>query len=149
MWDKYRKESKQTICIIGVLILAAKLAKADGHFSILEEEDILKTIPHRDDQRVTLKRILKEAAEDTNSYEYDALRIKKLLDGEHPEFLEFIIAVLYKLAHSDHVYSDQEDKFIINIANIFEIKESLKDRLLLKISKIFNINNFKIGWKNA
>ena len=25
MWDKYRKDSKQTICIIGVLTLAAKL----------------------------------------------------------------------------------------------------------------------------
>ena len=42
IWIKYRKESKQTICIIGVLILAAKLCKADGHFNILEEEEILK-----------------------------------------------------------------------------------------------------------
>jgi hypothetical protein len=38
LWDKYRNESKQTICIIGVLILSAKLCKADGHFSIDEEE---------------------------------------------------------------------------------------------------------------
>ena len=27
MWEKYRHESKQTICVIGVLILAAKLCK--------------------------------------------------------------------------------------------------------------------------
>ena len=40
----YRKESKQTICIIGVLTLAAKLCKADGHFSIEEEEEILSII---------------------------------------------------------------------------------------------------------
>ena len=33
MWEKYRHESQQTICIIGVLILAAKLCRADGHFS--------------------------------------------------------------------------------------------------------------------
>ena len=43
---KYRNESKQTVCIIGVLILSAKLCKADGHFSIEEEEEILKIIPH-------------------------------------------------------------------------------------------------------
>ena len=37
MWEKYRRESKQTICIIGVLTLAAKLCQADDHFSIVEE----------------------------------------------------------------------------------------------------------------
>ena len=44
LWDKYRHESKQTICIIGVLILAAKLCKADGHFTKIEEEEILKVM---------------------------------------------------------------------------------------------------------
>ena len=38
MWDKYRHESKQTICVIGFLILAAKLCKADGHFNVKEED---------------------------------------------------------------------------------------------------------------
>ena len=38
MWDKYRHETKQTICVIGVLILSAKLCRADGHFSEREEE---------------------------------------------------------------------------------------------------------------
>ena len=41
MWEKYRHESKQTICVIGVLILTAKLCKADGHFNVYEEEEIL------------------------------------------------------------------------------------------------------------
>ena len=45
MWEKYRHESKQTICIIGVIVLSVKLAEADGDFSILEEEEILKIIP--------------------------------------------------------------------------------------------------------
>ena len=39
MWDKYRHESKQTICIIGVLILSAKLCRSDGHFGEREEEE--------------------------------------------------------------------------------------------------------------
>ena len=41
MWIKYRNESNQTVCIIGVLILSTKLCKADGHFSISEKEEIL------------------------------------------------------------------------------------------------------------
>ena len=54
IWVKYRKESKQTITIIGVLVLAAKLCKADGHFSILEEEEILKVMHHEPKHRKTL-----------------------------------------------------------------------------------------------
>ena len=35
MWDQYRNETDQTITIIGVLILSAKLCMADGHFTSL------------------------------------------------------------------------------------------------------------------
>ena len=62
LWEKYRNESKQTVCIIGVLILSAKLCKADGHFSIEEEEEILKIIPHDPQQKRILMRILEEGA---------------------------------------------------------------------------------------
>ena len=54
MWDKYRHESKQTICVIGVLILSAKLCRADGHFSEKEEEEILKIVPHETQQKKIL-----------------------------------------------------------------------------------------------
>ena len=103
MWDKYRHENKQTIFIIGVLFLAAKLAKIDGRYSFLEEEEILKIIPHEPEQAIILRKILNEAAEDDKPYEYDADRIKKLLDGDHPDFLEFIIAVLVKFTISKKV----------------------------------------------
>ncbi|MDC3111369.1 TerB family tellurite resistance protein [Pelagibacteraceae bacterium] len=143
MWDKYRHENKQTICIIGVLILAAKLAKIDGEYSLLEEEEILKIIPHEPEQAIILRKILNEAAEDDKSFEYDADRIKKLLDGDHPDFLEFIIAVLYKIAHSDHIYHEEEEKMIIKISDIFEIKEPFIDRLLASAK---NITTYKLNF---
>ncbi len=37
MWAKYRHESKQTLVVIGFLVLSAKLCKADGHFNEIEE----------------------------------------------------------------------------------------------------------------
>lgn len=138
MWDKYRKENKQTVCIIGVLILAAKLAKIDGYFNILEEEEILSIIPHEPEQAIILRKILKEAVEDENSFEYDANRIKKLLDGDHPDFLEFIIAVLYRIAQSDHIYSDEEHAMILKTAKIFEIKDPLMDRAIKSLKNIFS-----------
>ena len=91
MWDKYRNESKQTICIIGVLTLSVKLCKADGHFSEQEESEILKIVPHEAQQKNILRKIIAEANNDINPIEHDARNLKSLLKDEHPEFLEFII----------------------------------------------------------
>ena len=127
MWEKYRHESKQTICVIGVLILAAKLCKADGHFNIYEEEAILKVFPNEPYQKRILLKILDEAGAYSKPIEYDAMRIKKLIGDDHKDFLEFILAVLYKLAYSDHVYSEEEDKDIKKVADIFEVKRKFSD----------------------
>ena len=124
MWEKYRHESKQTICIIGVLILSTKLCKADGHFNITEEEAILKIIPHEPSQKRVLIRIMEEANVDDKPIDYDALRLKKLIGDDHKDFLEFIIAVLYQLAHVDHVYSEEEDRDIKKVAEIFGLEET-------------------------
>ena len=137
MWDKYRHESKQTICIIGVLILSAKLCRADDHFSEREEEMILKIVPHEPHQKKALIRILEEAYNDPNPIEHDAKNLKSLLEGEHPEFLEFIVATLYKLAHSDQVYSEAEDEDIRSVAKIFGITKGFFDKAEDQIKKYF------------
>jgi len=124
LWDKYRNESKQTVCIIGVLILSAKLCKADGHFSIQEEEEILKIIPHEAHQKKILMKILEEGANDLNPITFHAQKIKNLLEEDQPEFLEFIIAVLYRLANVDHVYHVDEDAAIRDVAKVFGISQT-------------------------
>ena len=136
MWDKYRNESKQTICIIGVLTLSVKLCKADGHFSEQEESEILKIVPHEAQQKNILRKIIAEANNDINPIEHDARNLKSLLKDEHPEFLEFIIAVLYRLAHSDSVYSKSEDDDIREVAKIFGITKTTSEIILEFFSKI-------------
>ena len=128
IWEKYRNESKQTICIIGFLILSAKLCKADGHFNVKEEEEILKIVPHEKHQRKVLIKILEEANDDQNPIENDAKNLKSLLKNDHPDFLEFIIAALYKLAHSDHVYSEEEDEDIRAVASIFGVDKTFYEK---------------------
>jgi len=135
--DKYRHESKQTLCVIGVLVLSAKLCKADGHFSIHEEEEILKIIPHEPQQKRILLKILEEAAKDSSPIEQDAYRIKTLIGEEHSDFLEFILAVLVRLAKSDHVYSEEEERDIRKIAKVFNIKKTLYEKMLIKIRLFF------------
>ena len=137
MWEKYRHESKQTICIIGVLTLSVKLCKADGHFSAQEETEILKIIPHEAQQRNILRNIMAEANKDINPIAHDAQNLKSLLKDEHPEFLEFIIAVLYRLAHSDNLYSQSEDDDIREVSKIFGIKRDLSDNCKDLFSDLF------------
>ena len=137
MWEKYRHESKQTICIIGVLTLATKLCKADGHFSEIEEEAILKIIPHEPSQKRLLIRIMEEANKDENPIDYDALRLKRLIGEEHTDFLEFTVAVLYQLAHEDHVYSEEEDRDIKKVAEIFGLEETFLQNFKRKTFMFF------------
>ena len=127
LWEKYHYESKQTICVIGVLILATKICQADGHFSEREESEILSIVPHEPGQRHTIKKILLEASKDTNPIAHHALNLKKLLKEDHPDFLEFIIAVLYRLGHTDNLYSQDEDDDIREVSKIFGVKRDLSD----------------------
>ena len=152
MWEKYRHESQQTICIIGVLTLSVKLCKADGHFSAQEETEILKIIPHEAQQKNILRNIMAEANKDINPITHDAQNLKNLLKDEHPEFLEFIIAVLYRLAHSDNVYSQSEDDDIREVARIFDVQKSISEKILEFFVKNFNkikISIFKKEKANA
>ena len=130
LWSKYRKESKQTIVIVGFLILSAKLCRADGHFSDVEKEEILKIIPHEDNQKKTLLQILDEGEKDKLSIQEDAIKIKKLIGDDHKEFLEFIIAILYRLAQIDKVISEGEMKDIQIVALEFGIvKKPFMDQI--------------------
>ena len=141
MWTKYRHESKQTLVVIGFLVLAAKLCKADGHFNVIEEEEILKIVPHDKNQKKILIEILEEGAKDTNPIEHDAVKIKELIGKDHPLFLEFIIAALYRLAYVDDVYSVEEERDIRKVANVFGIKKTLLDRILLYAGSVADIRN--------
>ncbi len=93
-----------------------------------------------DDYNEVIENILDEGADDKNDISFHAQVIKKKL-GDNKEFLEFILAVLYKLGHSDHVYSEEEDLEIRKVAHEFGIKESLLSRTLRK----FSLNTFKVN----
>tara|TARA_B100001057_G_scaffold227205_1_gene227584 strand:+ start:558 stop:992 length:435 start_codon:yes stop_codon:yes gene_type:complete len=133
IWEKYKSESYQTLCIIGILVLSAKLCKADGHFSQHEKDEILKILPHEKNQKRIIENILDEGADDKNDISFHAQVIKKKL-GDNKEFLEFILAVLYKLGHSDHVYSEEEDLEIRKVAYEFGIKKSFFSKFYEKFS---------------
>ena len=147
IWDKYSKADKQTIVIIAVLVLSAKLCKADGQFSQVEEEEILKIIPHEKYQRKNLIEILEEGSNDDKPINEDARRLKKLIGEGNKPFLEFIIAVLYRLAEVDHVMSQEELRDIQIVAlEVGVVKVPFIDQIkqiALKFGKKLRLNNGK------
>ncbi len=130
MWEENRKESDQTITVIGVLILSAKLCIADGHFSIREEEEILKIVPHEPRQKSLLLKILERASKDPHPIEYHALQLKRLIGIRHPDFLEFVVAVLYRIALVDLIVSKEEETDIRKVVTVFGIKTTSADKVL-------------------
>ena len=94
-------------------------------------------------QNSSFKRIA-EANNDASPIEHDAKNLKILLTNEHPEFLEFIIAVLYRLAHSDGVYSVAEDEDIREVAKIFGVTKKSSDVIYDFFSNTFDKIRFFI-----
>ena len=133
IWEKYKSESNQTLCIIGILVLSAKICLIDGHFSELEKQEILKILPHEKNQKKIIEEILEEGAKDKNDISYHAKILYKKLSHD-PELLEFIIAVLYRLGHSDHIYSEAEDVEIRKVASEFNITKSFLSKFINKIN---------------
>ena len=140
IWKNFR----QSICIIGILILGTKLCQSDGDFTQSEREELLNVFPHDAKEREKMESVIKEAEKDNNPIEYHAHRIKKYISSDNHVFLEFIVAVLYKLAHVDHIYSKEEDKEIRVVAQIFGITKPWFERLFLQLkNNIFNFYNAK------
>ena len=129
---------------MAVLILSAKLCKADGHFSQIEEDEILKIIPHESYQRSVLLEILEEGANDANPIQEDARRLKKILGKDNTTFFEFIIAVLFRLAEVDHIISEEEIRDINIVAIEFGVTN---EPFFQKISNMIFKNNKKTKMK--
>lgn len=142
IWEKYRKETKQTIVILGIIILSVKLCKADGIFTELERQEILDIIPHDLEEKNFLLKIIKEAEQDQGPMIEDARKIKELLGSNNKSFFEFIIANLVRLAKVDKMV-DEEIKFIHQVAEEFELNNNFIVSFFKNLSEYFN--NKKIG----
>ena len=69
-------------------------------------------------------------AESTLIIEYHALELKRILGVRHPDFLEFVVAVLYRLAMVDHIVSKAEEIDIRKVAKVFDIKKTFTDKVV-------------------
>ena len=113
----------QQIFAISLIILTAKLAKADGLVS--KEELIaikvkLKVPEHEIDQ---VGKIFNKAKEDSLGYEPYAKQIAQIYKN-NPAVLDEVINILFYIAEADGNVSDSEILIIQKISKIFGLSES-------------------------
>ena len=113
----------QQVFAISLIILTAKLAKADGNVSkeeLIAVRDKLKIPEHEIDQ---VGKIFNKAKEDSLGYEPYAQQIAQIYKN-NPAVLDEVINILFYVAEADSKVSDSEITMIGNIAKIFGLSES-------------------------
>ena len=113
----------QQIFAIALIILTAKLAKADGHISkeeLVAIKDKLKIPEHEINQ---VGKIFNKAQEDSLGYEPYAKQIAQIYKS-NPAVLDEVINILFYIAEADSNVSNSEIAMIKNIAKIFGLSDS-------------------------
>ena len=113
----------QQVFAIALIILTAKLAKADGQVSkeeLIAVKNKLKIPEHEIEQ---VGKIFNKAKEDSLGYEPYAQQIAQIYKN-NPAVLDEVINILFYIAEADSKVTDSEITMIRNISIIFGINES-------------------------
>ena len=116
----------QQMFAISLIILTAKLSKADGYVSkeeLVAVKQKLKIPDHEIDQ---VGKIFNKAKEDSLGYEPYAQQIAKIY-RKQPAILDEVINILFYVAEADGKVSESELAMIRSIANIFGLSDSQFD----------------------
>ena len=112
----------QQIFALSLIVLSAKLSKADGQISkeeLIAVKDKLKIPENEIDQ---VGKIFNKAKEESSGYEPYAQQIAQIYKG-NINVLEEVINILFYIAEADGNVSDTELKMIEDIAQIFGLTE--------------------------
>ncbi len=112
----------QQIFALSLIVLSAKLSKADGQVSkeeLIAVKDKLKIPENELDQ---VGKIFNKAKEESAGYEPYAQQISQIYKG-NINVLEEVINILFYIAEADGNVSESEHKMIEHIAQIFGLTE--------------------------
>ncbi len=127
-FDGFDQDARQVAFTTGVIVLSAKMAKADGRVSA-EEIAAFKTIFHIPPTESShVARIWDEAKREPGGFEPYAQQISQLFRHE-PAVMEEIIGALFHIAKADGVMHPAEMEMLARIAMIFGFDAHAFERL--------------------
>ena len=128
-FDRMRSESaeddadapdlaKQTTFAIAVIVLSAKMAKADGTVT-RDEVDAFKEVFHiPPDEIDNVSRLFNQARKDSHGFEPYARQVGRMFRN-NPAVLEELLGGLFHIARADGVAHPNEVRFLEEVSDIF------------------------------
>jgi DnaJ like chaperone protein len=113
---------------IGVIVLGAKMAKADG---VVTKDEIaaFKEVFHvPPDEAANVGRIFNQARRDASGYEPYARQLGRLF-RKNPQILEELLHGLFHIARADGKVTQEELDFLSGVAEAFGFKQADWDRI--------------------
>ena len=116
-------QQNQEIFAISLIVLSAKLSKADGQVSKEEIAAIKDKLKIPKSEMTQVGKIFNKAKEESTGYEVYAEQISQIFRNKL-NVLEEVINILFYVAEADGVVSKSEEIMIEDIARIFGLSKS-------------------------
>lgn len=130
MSDAEAEEAKQTVAFtIGVIALAAKMARADGVVKRVEVDTFKRLFRVPADELANVGRVFDLARRDIHGFEEYARQIANLFEDRHA-VLEELLDSLLMIAEADDELHDTEVEYLRAVAVIFGFDEAEFRRII-------------------
>jgi DnaJ like chaperone protein len=119
---------KQTAFAIAVIVLGAKIAKADGQVTpdeIVAFKEVFHIPP---DEMKNVGRLFNQARKDSHGFEPYAKQVARMF-AENPSVLEELLGGLFHIAKADGVVHPKELEYLHAVAGIFGMDDTAFDRV--------------------
>ena len=116
------QQNSQEIFALSLIILSAKLSKADGHVSKEELIAVKDKLQIPDSEIDQVAKIFNKAKDESTGYEPYAKQIAEIF-RDNLNVLEEVINILFYIAEADGHVSNDEETMIANIAYIFGLSQ--------------------------
>jgi DnaJ like chaperone protein len=119
---------KQTAFAIAVIVLGAKMAKADGQVTRDEIEAFKEVFHIPPDEMKNVGRLFNQARKDSHGFEPYARQVGRMF-AQNPAVLEELLGGLFHIAKADGVVHPKELEYLRAVAGIFGFDDTTFDRV--------------------
>ena len=133
-FSQYSENEKQLAFATGVIVIAAKLSKADGQVTQDEVKTFREVFDFDPKDEVAIGKIFNSAKKNSNGYELYAKQLLSVFGNQQGLYIEFINS-LYKIALADGDLHENEEKMIKDIAKIFKMPINLVESIKVQFFK--------------
>ena len=120
--------TKRVAFTIAVIVLGAKMAKADGQVTRDEVTAFREVFQVPPEEIKNVARVFDQAKRDARGFEPYAEQVSKMFRA-HPQVLEELLNALFHIARADGVYHPGEKAFLEKVGQIFGFDETTFRRI--------------------